>query len=414
MSVPEPTTAGSSTEPDRPFGLARAGALIGPAITAANLLQYVLQLAASRLLSPSGFGGFGALVGLGVIGAVPMLALQTVSARHVALRRDDPAARTAEASRLLAAAVKLAAGLTAAGLLAAPLVAMFLHVPVAAAALLALSLGPLAVAGAAQGVLQGRERFAALATVFVLVSAGRVLGGAGALLLSSSVTSGVAGLAAGTLAGAGVALLAVRRERAPKPYGAEPAGFRRELWQALSGVLALLALGGADLLLARHLHPGATSGRYAAGSLVARGCFWAPQFVAVLVVPRVSSGQPGVLRRAVAVVAGLGVVEVLVGLLAPTAAIRLVFGPGYSSLVHVLALFALAGALLAVLQLLLQVGIAGGGSLVGRWAWSALALEVAIALTLRPGSLGLVCLAAACIAGAVAGSLVTVARQHRS
>src|SRR6476619_5555628 len=129
--------------PPRPFAMARAGAPVAPAMAAATLRQYALRRAASRALSPADVGGFGALLGLGIVGAVPMLALQTVSARHVALRAADPIARSREVSRLLAGSTRLGAGLSGATLLAAPVVAAFLHVPVAAAALLALSLGPL-------------------------------------------------------------------------------------------------------------------------------------------------------------------------------------------------------------------------------------------------------------------------------
>lgn len=398
--------------PARPVRLARAGALVAPAMAAGNLLQYALQLTASRALTPADFGGFGALLGLGVVGAVPMLALQTVAARHVALRAADPAARAREVSRLIAAAGGIAAALSGAGLLAAPLAASFLHVPVAAAALLALSLGPLAVVGTAQGVFQGRERFGALAGLFVGVSALRVLGGVIGLLAHGSVTAGLAGTAAGAAVAAVVAVGAVRGERGPAPYGEEPHGFPRELRQATAGVLALLALGGADLLLARHLLPGAASGRYAAGSLLARGCFWAPQFVAVLVVARVSAGQRQVLRRAIAVVAAIGAAEVAFAFVVPPSLLALAFGQGYGSLARVAGLFALAGALLAVLQLLLQAGIAVGGSRVGPTTWAALAAEVTLALVLRPGPTGLVLLACACIGTATAVCLTRALRQE--
>lgn len=394
----------------RSYALARAGALVGPAMAVANLLQYALQLAASRRLSPDAFGGFGALLGLGVLGAVPMLALQTVAARHVSLRRADDDARSREVSRLLVTSLRVGACLSAGTLVAAPVVALFLHVPVLAAALLAISLGPLAVAGTAQGVLQGRERFGSLALLFLVVSGLRVLGGVVALVVSPGVTWALAGTAVGAMLAAAAAVLAVRREAAAPPYGVAPAGFPKELRQAASGVLAVLALGGVDLLLARHVLPGSESGRYAAGGLVARGCFWGPQFVAVLVVPRITTGQPRVLRRALLLVLGLGLVEVGLALAAPPAAVALAFGSSYRSLSHVLALYAVAGALLALVQLLLQTGIAQGGSRVGRYAWCAVAAEVAVVLVLRPGLIGLVCTACAAIAAATAASLRDVLR----
>jgi len=158
-------------------------------MAAANLLQYALQLVASRALNTNGFGAFGALLGLGVVGAVPMLALQTVTARHVALGRP------AETARLVTLGLRIGVALSLLLPLAAPLVAAFLHVPVLAAVFLGLSLGPLAVAGTAQGVLQGRERFGALALLFLGISAVRIVVPTVVLLVSPTVTSGLAGAA---------------------------------------------------------------------------------------------------------------------------------------------------------------------------------------------------------------------------
>jgi O-antigen/teichoic acid export membrane protein len=375
-----------------------------------NLLQYALQLVASRALAPAAFGAFGSLLALGVVGAVPMLALQTVAARHVALHRDDAPARSREVARLLSSSIRLGFGISAVGVLASPVVAAFLHVPVLAAGWLGLSLGPLAVAGTAQGVLQGRQHFAALGALFVAVSGARVLGGVLALAVAPTVTTALLGTAVGALVAAGVGLLAVRRQRAGDSAGTEPPGFGRELRQAAGGVLALLALGAADLLLARHVLPGSESGRYAVGALVARGCFWGPQFVAVLVVARVSQGEHRVLRHSLLAVALLGMGEVLLALAAPPSAVALVFGDTYRGMTHVLALFALAGSLLAVLQLLLQAGIARGGSPVGRFTWVALGAEVVAVLVLRPGLYGLVLLAVTAIALAVLAALTDALR----
>jgi O-antigen/teichoic acid export membrane protein len=397
----------------RSYALARAGAVVGPAMAVANLLQYALQLTASRRLAPDEFGAFGALLGLAVLGAVPMLALQTVAARHVALRRGDDEARRREVARLVRISLRLGVGISAAALVASPLIALFLHVSVVAAGFLALSLGPLAVAGTAQGVLQGRERFAALSALFFAVSALRVAGGVLALSLSPSVESALLGNAIGALVASALGLVWVRREGGASAYGIAPMGFAKELRHAASGVLAVLALGGIDLLLARHVLPGGESGRYAAGGLVARGCFWAPQFVAILVVPRVTTGDPRVVRRALLFVAGLGLVEVAVGLLVPPAVVGLAFGDRYRSLAHLLALYAVAGALLALLQLLLQAGIASGGSRVGRYAWGAVAAEVVVALVVRPGLVGLVLLAVSAIAGATALALGDALRRSR-
>lgn len=395
----------------RPAGaLIRSGAAVGVAMALANALQYVLQLVASRQLAPSAFGGFGALLGLGVVGAVPMLALQNVAARHVARVGGDEDARRAQATRLLRTAARTAAAMTAAGLVAAPLVSGFLHVPLTAGLWLALSLGPLALAGAAQGVLQGRQRFGALAALLLGVSLLRVAGGVVGLVLSPTATYGVAGTALGAAAAGALALAAVRSETGGDP---SPGGYGGELAAAANGVLALLALAGADLLLARHVLGGAASGRYAAGSLVARGCFWLPQFVAVLAVPRLASGEAALVRRAAALVVGFGVVEAVGALLVPASVVRLVLGPAYGSLAHVLALFAALGGCLAVLQLLLLAGIARGGRTLAPLLWGAVALEAVLVLALRPGPTGVVVTALACTLAALLLAAPPALREGR-
>ncbi|MGZ6803906.1 MAG: polysaccharide biosynthesis protein [Nocardioidaceae bacterium] len=388
----------------------RSGAAVGGAMALANALQYVLQLVASRQLAPSAFGGFGALLGLGVLGAVPMLALQNVTARRVALAGADVPARRAQAGRLLLTAGRAAVAMTVLGLLAAPLVSAFLHVPLVTALWLALSLGPLAVAGAAQGVLQGRQRFGALAAVLLGVSALRVGGGVLGLALSPTTASGVAGTALGAVA---AGLLAVAAVRSEATHSRSPGAYGGELAAAANGVLALLVLAGADLLLARHVLGGDASGRYAAGSLVARGCFWLPQFVAVLAVPRLASGEAALVRRAAALVAGFGVVEVVGALLTPASVVRLVLGPAYGSLAHVLALFAALGSCLAVLQLLLYAAIARSTRSVAPLLWAAVAAEAVLVLVLRPGATGVVATALACTAAALLAAAPAALREDR-
>jgi hypothetical protein len=373
-------------------------------MAAANALQYVLQLVASHTLDPAGFGAFGSVLGLALIGAVPMLALQTVTARHIALRRRDGIERGQEVRRLLRTAARFAAALSCLGLALSPLLSAFLHVSVLAVAWMVLSLGPLALVGTAQGVLQGRERFAALAVLFVAVSGLRVVGGVVGLLLAPGVTYGLAGATAGALLSCLLGLALVRGERAPGA-GEVPAGFVRELAVAMSGVLALLVLAGEDLLLARHVLPGDDSGRYAAGSLVVRACFWLPQFVAVLVVPRLAAGDTLLARRSALLVGGLGLVEVLVATALPGSVLGLLLGDHYASLAGRLGLFAVEGACLAVLQLLLYSGIARGVSSVGRVLWGTAAVEALVVLLVRPGLTGIVLIAAGCAAVATAAAL---------
>ena len=389
--------------------LARAGAAVAPAMLAANLLQYALQLTASRSLEAAPFGALGALLGLGVVGSVPMLALQAVATRHVALVRHDADALAAETTRLLRAGLLVSVAVAVVGVVLAPAVAAFLHVGTLDAAAMALGVAPLALVGAAQGVLQGEERFGRLAAAFVGVAALRVGGAVLPLLAGSGVLGALTGTAVGAVLAAAGLSVALRPRSGAAPAGAAD-GFWSELRLAGGGMLGLLVLGALDLLMARHLLAGEASGRYAAGALVARACFWAPQFVAVLVLPRLAAGHRHVALRAAAVVAGLGVLATTVAAVVPAALVTLVFGPEYAALVHRLGLFALAGSLLALVQLLLYSGIATGGGRVAGLVWVAVGVETAVLLLLRPGFDGIVLTACACTAAVAVVGLALAAR----
>lgn len=399
-----PATAGTS--------LTRAGLVVAPAMVLANVLQYALQLTASRTLAPAAFGALGALLSVAVVGSVPMLAMQAVAARHVALVRHDEARLGAETARLVRFGFRGGICVGVVAVLAAPAIAAFLHVALLDAVLTAIGVAPLAVIGAAQGALQGRERFHALACAFLAVAALRVGGTVLPLLLGAGVTGALAGAVVGSAAAAAVATLLLGRHARLAP-GRVPTGFLVEIRGAGGGLLGLLVLGSLDLVLARHLLRPDRSGVYAAGALVARACFWAPQFVAVLVLPRMAAGHQKVALRASAVVAGLGALAAAVAALVPAAVVTAVFGHGYTALTGELGLFALAGSLLALVQLLLYSGIATGGSRVTWWVWAAAAAEALVVLTLRPGLVGVVTTACACIGALALAAMIPTWRPAR-
>ncbi|MCU1692200.1 MAG: polysaccharide biosynthesis protein, partial [Frankiales bacterium] len=264
----------------------------------------------------------------------------------------------------------------------APLLGRFLHVGVAGPLWLAAGLLPLAVLSAVLGVLQGREHFGALALAVVVQGLAKLLALV-PLAFGGGPASVLAGFSAGTAVAAGLGLLLLR----PGPRGAAPAlPPARELLLAGGALLALLALANLDLLLARHALPRTESGRYAVGSVLSKAAFWLPQTVAVVVLPRLTDVSAGreVLRRAVLVVAGLGVLEVLGCLLLGGPVVALTFGEQYRSLSGVAPLFVLQGATLAVVQLLVYRGIALHDGTVGRLVVVALAVEGATVLTLQP------------------------------
>ena len=394
-------------------GLTRAALVVAPATMAANVLGYAFTVVVSRALGPDGFGALGALLGLLLIGAVPALALQAVAARRVAL-----GGATADVVRpLVRASLVLGLGTSAVLVAAAPALEAYLRLDGRAAAVwVALSLAPVAVVSAAQGVLQGAERFAALAVVFVAAAALRVVGGVVAVLADAGVAGVLAATTAGSVLAAALALALVGRPRPPD--GAAPLSrhlsrhLPRELATATSGLLALVAMANVDVLLARHHLAAGDAGRYAVGAVLAKIAFWAPQAVAVLVLPRLA-GERGaqVLRAALLCVGMFGAALVLGAALLAGPVLRLVFGTAYAGLAPTAWAFTALGAALAVAHLLVVNGIAvRSGRLAGVVAGVVVA-EVLVISLWRHDSLEQVVITALTGALAVVGAGLLLARR---
>src|SRR6266508_2833285 len=291
--------------------LRRAGLLMGAAMGAGNVLNYAYSLAMVRPLGPAGYGALAALLALVLIGAFPGMALQVVVARHTALRGNDQRAIGELWAGALGATLAGGAGLGLLGVLAAPAVTGFLHLGSLAPALwLAAALAPLPAIAALQGMLQGRERFGALAAVLLAAAAGKLAVGMALVALGAGVAGAVAGAAAGGVLALLAGLALVRSPLAGSRWRWRPRGA-----VALGGVLAagvavlgLLLLANLDVLLARHHLSSRAAGLYAAGAVMAKIAFWAPQFVIIVVFPRLVTpqGRSRLLGRAAAVVAAGG------------------------------------------------------------------------------------------------------------
>jgi O-antigen/teichoic acid export membrane protein len=390
----------------------------------ANGLNYAFNLVMLRLLEPADYGALGALLALILIGTVPGLAVQAVVARHTALRAGDRAAVAELWSRTLVAAAWLSAALGLLVAAAAPLLAAFLHLGSLGPALwLAANVLPLPLVSALQGMLQGVQRFGALAATLLLNAAVRLAVGVVLVLAGHSVD----GALAASVAGSGLAMLLPLALLRPVLLQAPAA--RRRGWRAAAGgaigaetgaaalaFLGLLLLTNVDLLLARHYLAPRASGLYAAGSVIAKIAYWAPQFVATIVFPRLATGGAArrrLLARAAAVVAGLGAALLLVVAAAPGLAVALPFGDGYRGVGPDLPLFAALGTALALAQLLLFSGIAAGDRRVHRLLGATVAVEVALIVLGPHGSVTAIAGAALASVGAllVAGWLLERRRQ---
>jgi O-antigen/teichoic acid export membrane protein len=360
-----------------PRSSALSAAAVPIASTAANVASYGLLLAAAHLMTEADYGKLSSLLGLLLIATIPMLALQTVTARRTAAGVGRSGIVRGMSLVGAASALVLAA--------LSPAIAVFLHLPsVAGVVLVAATIPATAVLGTAMGVAQGRRDFRRLALLIFLATGGRSVGGLIGLFVRHTTTAVLSGVLVGTAAVA----LAV---------GSRAGGFDRRraalLDRARAGVVietlhaahahgSFLLLTSLDVLLARHVLSAKQAGVYAVGSVITRAALWLPQSVVVLMFASLAEKHRhrSTARRATIVVAVLGVVMVVGAAALGPLVITIVGGSKYHQLDGVAWLFAVLGALLALVQLAILAGLAQRR--VGRAAllWLTIAADVAVVL----------------------------------
>ncbi|WP_040829104.1 polysaccharide biosynthesis protein [Nocardia jiangxiensis] len=398
----------------------------------ANVAGYLLQLLAGRWLGVAGYGEFASLLAVQLLCAVPALALQNVVARELV--------RGARVATVRALGWWCAAVVAVVAAVLVPVVSAVLHVGAVAAAGALLAAPAQVLLSGEQGILQGGRRFRALATVLggagiarvapalVVLAAGA---GATAALWAAALGLFVAALGArwaavpvvstldpdpggievgsdtsdGSAAGPDPSSADSRhRDRAyagrgsnlreattAGPYAAAATDSRDTLRIRAGGMAvlravqvqaALMAMSSADLIVARIVLERDDAGRYALGAIATKIAFWLPQAVGVVLYPRMAQPQYSAraIRAALGVLLGVGVAAVAgATVLAPLA--PLLAGGDYAPIEGWLWLFALDGALLALLQGALLSAIALDRTAPAAITWIGLAVEVgAIAL----------------------------------
>jgi O-antigen/teichoic acid export membrane protein len=360
---------------------------------------YLLNVLAARLLVPAAFGELGSLLAVLVIGAVPAMGVQTVAALRVARRGQD-------AGELLSLGLSTAAVVTVFVLAVSPLLVGLLHLgSVAPVFFLAFALTSMTCTGLFYGVLQGRQRFPALAALFCVDAVFRVGGTLAGLVVADSATGALAGAAVGAALVAAVGWVLCGR---PTPR-THRVGHVRDVLHAVGAMLALVLLVNLDLVLARHYLPAHDAGEYAVGAVVAKIAYWLPQAVAVLVLPRFASarGRRRMVPIALAVCASLDAVVIAGTVFLGPTVVGLVGGADYAGGLPVWP-FAIVGSALSLVQILLYSRIASND----RWStlliWAAVCVEIVLVTGWLNGALTQVVTAAVLATGLLvcAGAVV--------
>jgi O-antigen/teichoic acid export membrane protein len=304
-------------------------------------LSYALQISMGRMLSTQYYGLFAALVGMFNIATMPLTALFAVITRSVARefgRRDIQAVARIQRQAMRELALGGAAILSVA----------FLSAGVLAALLGSVSLWPVLMLWAAVGVnalyvlwgavLQGIQRFLALATINTGMNALKLLSCVVLVELGFGVSGAVLGLLAAAVAG-GAATWIVLGRRVPRSAGP---GTVQPLLRSKSAValavsnLAFVGMTQFDYIIVRVFSPAGEAGLYAAAAVLAKSVLWLPVGIVVVLFPTVASAAGNRARSRHLLYVSLGMALVTSGGLAVVLAagadtwMRVLYGPSFA------------------------------------------------------------------------------------
>ncbi|WP_068274617.1 polysaccharide biosynthesis protein [Aldersonia kunmingensis] len=351
------------------MGLVTAGTMV------ANVAAYVLHVPASRWLGLDGYSEFASLLGLQLLLAVPGLALQTVVARDVV--------RGESSGRVRALQIRCAAIVAVVAIVLVPVVVEVLHVGVGAAAAALVTAPVVVLLSGEQGLLQGEQRFTALAFVIALAGVARVVPAVAVLAAGGGSAAALVGVACGFTVAAFIAHFVAGTQSAAVPGKEVSDTGVAAVLRASQVQLVLIALISVDLLLSRVVLSPDDASIYALGAVATKAAFWLPAAVGVVLYPRMANPQQSAAasRLTLMVLAGLAVLTVggaaLVAQLVPV-----IVGEAYAPVEGILWAFAADGAFLAILQGALLAAIAGERTWLSVVAWAALAAEAALILAL--------------------------------
>jgi O-antigen/teichoic acid export membrane protein len=363
-----PAQTGPPTPPTRP-AVAGLGILTILSLLA-SALNYLSSVIFSRVLNPVGFGELTAMLALGAIIAVPTSAAQTVVAErvavHAAMGRMDHLRYMIRHG--FAHIAVLAVAVTTLYVLCIPLIVELfsLRVPGPAIALSGVVFCGFLVPFAL-GILQGLDRLVLFGVLLVAVSLARIVFGVGWAALDGGAGGAIGGQALGMVGVLVLSAWLLRDVILTRGSGAASSGLRRKpdvrAVSASGAFIAFAVISNLDLLLAKVYLPPDDVGVYAAIAAVGKVVTFLPAAIAVVMVPNAArahlSGESRrVLRHSAALVAGAAGLAAAPAVLAPGLMISVMFGHGYESASGALIPIVIAGAALAMLNLLVVYSVA--------------------------------------------------------
>ncbi len=332
--------------------LSHGGWSLVVATTGVSGLNFIFHVLISRLLGPSQYGAFSAVLNIISVLAVPLGAVQLAVTQATGRGQVSLRSLTLKAALWGVAAVAATEALS-------PLTNSFLSLN-SPFANLAMGLWiPLAVVGAVlQGALLAELRFAPVA-VASFVGGGVLRLVSGALLVSAGC--GVAGAVAATVVGqaftTGVLLVVARREVFAR--GLKPVVISlRDTVLSIGALAGTTTLSGVDVFLARHFLDHVAAGFYAAGATAGHIALFLPGALVTVAFPKlVAAARTGIsvrktLTETLGMVAVVGLATFGVLALMPGVVVDVLFGRKYAEAAGLIGIIGLTSVFLGLVSVL--------------------------------------------------------------
>lgn len=359
----------------------------------ANVLAFGYQFVMPRLLRPHEFAVLTQLFGILLVESIGTQVVQTATAKLAAQyrARGDEDALHAFARRWLRR-IGVGAALPAAAIVvASPLVAPALDLTTLSAAMLGLTLFLSIATTFGFGLLQGLGRFVALGSGLIAQAGTRLGLGALLVLLGYGVDGAFAGATLALVVSSLVAFVPLRALlRAPVVERTEsaPSGEIRFFLRAGVVILAYAGLTNIDAVLARSLLSESDAGAYAGAITLGKVILFAPVAVAFILLERTARAHERGQDTDRPLYLALGFVLLTSGAVAAGYAIAPVFftgivvGAQYSATPALVPLYGLAALANALLSVWNAYFIGRGEMRIGIVLALALAVEIALLVTL--------------------------------
>jgi O-antigen/teichoic acid export membrane protein len=339
---------------------------MGAAVIAQNVLALVFTIIFARVLGASGYGSLAVLVSAYIILMVPGSALQIAVAREVSGERAAGLPNVGAGVRQWLR--RLAVATVVVSLVAIPLrsvIGAIINVDdLWGAAAVPLTAMLWVILCVERGVLQGFQRYRAVALSIVGEATSRIVFALLLVAVGLDVTGAFLGAALAFLAVALVLLVPLGRELpAPDPVNPAESPLRELLVGARAPVIALtllLAMQELHVIVVKHEVSGDAAGSYAVAAVAAKAIIWIAVGLGMYLVPeaarRAKTGEDAraILVRCLALIVGAGIPMVLIYTAAGRPLLEAVFGEDLTLASGALPWLGLAMVLLACTYLSVQ------------------------------------------------------------